>query len=122
MIAGSINMYSIRTIKNKELMTLHSSQIDDKGYPLHIATFLNDSKCASMLKTTRNNDCFVKYLYQFMLIKGNNIDIQNEYHFINTHTLPEGYTDINETIDANTAIYTTIDANNKFRLLAKPHK
>ncbi len=92
--------YFICSLEGKELAEAHYSRINDKGRQLYVLTFLNDHKQAMINKQADFPLSFIKEIVKCNLIdNGLAINNQSELQFIATHSLPEGYTDIDQLIE-----------------------
>ena len=94
-----LNTYLFKSLDNKEIVELHSAKIEQGHKPVYILTFLNDDKQAAIVKTTKNADCFVKYIYQSKIWNNNTTDTALEHKFLTAHPLPKAYTDVDRLIE-----------------------
>lgn len=92
--------YLINSLSGQELIETHNARIEIKGQPAYVVTFLNDHKQAIVTKQKPFPLALIKELVKYnMIISGNIIDPRSETLFINTHPVPEGYTDIEQLIE-----------------------
>ena len=80
-------------------MEIHYSHLNAKDKLLYVVTFLNDHNQAMISKEPDFPLSFVKQVIKEHLINSGSVNSQSELQFINTHSLPMGYTDVAEIIN-----------------------
>jgi len=97
---GQFKRYYINSLYGEQLIEMHNSRIEIKGKPAYVVTFLNDHRQAMVVKQNPFPLSLIRELLKYnIMIGGDVIDTRSETLFINTHQLPEGYTDIDQLIE-----------------------
>lgn len=89
----------ITSLTGKRLIEIHSSHINIKNRPGYVVTFSNDRKQAMIIKDAHFPVSFIKEIVKLKMVKDSSVDVQAEARFIKQHSLPDGYTDVEELID-----------------------
>jgi len=92
--------YFIYSLAGKELMEIHYGHINEKEKPLYIITFSNDHKQAMIGKQPGFPKSLILEIVKYNLIdNGLAINDRSELQFIKAHSLPDGYTDLDQLIE-----------------------
>ena len=87
--------YSVCALNGKELIDIHDSRIVVKGQQTYVVTFLNDRRQAMIIKDKDFPRSFIKEMvHDHLISKGASVSRLPELRFINTHPMPDGYTDV----------------------------
>lgn len=97
---GQFKQYYLKSLEGEERIEMHNARIELKGKAALVVTFLNDHRQAMVVRQNPFPLSLIKELLKYnIIINGGVIDTRFETQFINTHQLPEGYTDIEQLIE-----------------------
>jgi hypothetical protein len=91
--------YHINGLNQQPLLELHNSHLEIQGKPTYVITFLNDHRQALFTEQKPFPGFFLTEIIKCKLINNGSIEPTAEKIFISTHPLPDGYTDVEQTIN-----------------------